>query len=75
MNRQERMISTGEIRQVIEHGDIVEDYPEDVRGPSRLMLGRGEPSRPIHIVCERVSLKNSEFAKMQGAEKISPRHI
>lgn len=51
MNRPERMISTGEIRQVIEHGEIIENYPEDARGHSCLMLGRGEYSRPIHIVC------------------------
>ena len=51
MNRPERMISTAEIRQVIEHGEIIEDYPEDTRGHSCLMLGRGEFSRPIHVVC------------------------
>lgn len=45
------MISTGEIRNVIEQGDVIENYPEDVRGHSCLMLGRGEASRPIHVVC------------------------
>ena len=51
MNRPERMIGTKEIRSVIEHGEIVEDYPEDVRGHSCLMFGRGEADRPIHVVC------------------------
>lgn len=51
MNRPERMISTEEIRRVIEHGEIIENYPEDARGHSCLMLGHGEYSRPIHIVC------------------------
>ena len=51
MNRPERMISTAEIRKVIEQGEIVEDYPEDARGHSCLMLGRGESSRPVHVVC------------------------
>ena len=51
MNRPERMIGTGEIRNVIEQGEIIEDYPQDARGHSCLMLGRGEMSRPIHIVC------------------------
>src|SRR3989338_8995104 len=51
MNRPERMISTAEIRQVIEQGVVIEDYPEDARGHSCLMLGRGESGRPIHIVC------------------------
>ena len=51
MNRPERMISTGEIRQVVEHGEIIENYPNDARGHSCLMLGRGETNRPIHVVC------------------------
>ncbi len=45
------MISTGEIRQVIECGEIIENYPEDVRGHSCLILGFGENSRSIHVVC------------------------
>ena len=45
------MISTGEIRDVIERGEIIENHPEDARGHSCLMLGRGEFKRPIHIVC------------------------
>jgi hypothetical protein len=51
MNRPERMISTGEIRKVIEHGEIIEDYPSDARGHSCLMQGIGETKRPIHVVC------------------------
>jgi hypothetical protein len=51
MNRPERMISTAEIRQVIEQGEIIEDYPEDARGHSCLLLGRGEANRPLHVVC------------------------
>jgi hypothetical protein len=51
MNRPERMITTREVRAVILHGTIVEDYPEDVRGHSCLMLGQGDRGRPIHIVC------------------------
>lgn len=51
MNRPERMIGTGEIRSAIEQGEIVEDYPEDARGHSCLMLGRGEGNGPIHVVC------------------------
>ena len=51
MNRPDRMISTREIYQIIEHGEIIEDYPEDARGHCCLMSGRGEANRPIHIVC------------------------
>ncbi|GMQ74993.1 MAG: hypothetical protein BMS9Abin01_0236 [Gammaproteobacteria bacterium] len=32
-------------------GEIIEDYPEDSRGHSCLMLGEGEGARPIHVVC------------------------
>lgn len=45
------MISTREIRQVIELGEIIENYPNDARGHSCLMLGRGETNRPVHVVC------------------------
>jgi hypothetical protein len=51
MMRPERMISTAEIRTVIERGEIIEDYPEDPRGHSCLLLGFGENDRPIHLVC------------------------
>ncbi len=51
MNAPQRMISTAEVRTVIFEGEIIEDYLEDVRGHSCLMLGYGERGRPIHIVC------------------------
>lgn len=51
MSRPERMIRVAEVRAVIESGEIIEDYPEDVRGHSCLMLGRGDGDRPIHVVC------------------------
>lgn len=47
------MIGTSEIRSVIENGVIIEDYPDDARGHSSLMLGYGEAGRPIHVVCAR----------------------
>ena len=51
MNAPERMISTREVRAVVFHGMVIEDYPEDVRGHSCLMLGRGDGGRPVHVVC------------------------
>jgi hypothetical protein len=51
MNAPERMISTQEIRAVVLAGVVIEDYPEDARGHSCLMLGRGEGDRPVHVVC------------------------
>lgn len=49
MNAPSELITAGEVRQAISEGKIVEDYPEDVRGHSCLMLGYGK--RPIHVVC------------------------
>lgn len=51
MNAPNRMITTKEIRAAIFEGEIVEDYPDDVRGHSCLMLGYGVDRRPIHVVC------------------------
>lgn len=51
MLRPERMIRTREVRQVIAEGVLVEDYPEDPRGHSCLIAGRGSEGRPIHLVC------------------------
>lgn len=51
MSRPDRIISTVEVRKVIFEGEIIEDYPEDARGHSCLMVGRGDADRAIHIVC------------------------
>ena len=51
MSRPDRMISTGDVRKVLVDGKIIEDYPEDTRGHSCLILGWGKDGRPIHIVC------------------------
>ena len=36
---------------MVENGEVIEDYPEDARGHSCLMVGMDEASRAIHIVC------------------------
>ena len=51
MSRPDRMITTSEVRSVIEQGEVIENYPNDPRGESCLILGHGESRRPIHIVC------------------------
>ena len=54
MSRPERMITTREVEKVVLIGEPIEDYPNDPRGHSCLMLARiirseprsrGEPSR------------------------------
>jgi hypothetical protein len=44
------MITPADVRAVIETGEIIEDYPDDARGPSCLMLGFAA-KRPVHVVC------------------------
>lgn len=51
MLRPDRMIRRTEILRVIAKGEIIEDYPNDTRGHSCLLLGFGDLERPIHVVC------------------------
>jgi hypothetical protein len=51
MSRFDPMISAHEVKQVILNGEVIEDYPEDVRGHSCLIFGYGSNQRPIHVVC------------------------
>ncbi len=51
MSRIDRMISTSEVRAVIEHGQVVENYPDDPGGHGCLMLGHGDGGQAIHVVC------------------------
>ena len=51
MARPERMITPAEVREVIENGEVIEDYPSDARGHSCLMLGPDQNGRQLHVVC------------------------
>ncbi len=51
MSRPDRMIQASVVEAVVHGGDLVEDYPNDVRGHSCLLLGRDATGRPIHVVC------------------------
>ena len=46
-----RRITVEEIREAFTTAEIIEDYPDDNRGPSCLILGYTESERPIHIHC------------------------
>jgi hypothetical protein len=46
-----RGISVGEIREAIQTGEIIEDYPDDKYGPSCLILGFPDAGRPLLIQC------------------------
>jgi Domain of unknown function (DUF4258) len=51
ISRPERMITTKEIQSIVMTGEVIEDYPEDIRGHSCLILGFGDNNRAIHVVC------------------------
>lgn len=49
----ERHIAVGEVKEAIlaETAEIIEDYPNDLRGSSCLVLGRTPKGRPLHVQC------------------------
>jgi hypothetical protein len=51
MLRPDRVIRSAEVRRVVCEGEVIEDYPQDARGHSCLLLGFGSEDRAIHVVC------------------------
>jgi hypothetical protein len=51
MSRPARMITPSEVEVVVLQGELLEDYPQDPRGHSCLLLGFGDGNRPVHVVC------------------------
>lgn len=49
--RQAERIPIADVESALLKGEILEDYPNDPRGPSCLVLGHGTPGYPIHVVC------------------------
>ena len=49
----ERHIAVREVEEALlsESAEVIEDYPEDPRSPSCLILGMTGNSRPLHIQC------------------------
>jgi hypothetical protein len=43
-------ITISDLETAIYNGEILEDYPNDSRGPSCLVLGYSQ-NQPIHIIC------------------------
>ncbi len=50
MSRPDRMITTDEVREAVFDGEIIEKYPEDLRGESCL-IHHASAGRYLHIVC------------------------
>ena len=47
----QRKVKDEEVIMAIANGEIIEDYPEDFRGPSCLVLGYTGLGIPVHAVC------------------------
>ena len=52
-----RKIKAADIEQAVQTGRIIEDYPEDRRGASCLMLGF-VAERPLHILFGRLEMES-----------------
>jgi hypothetical protein len=50
-----RGITVQELREAMEEGEVIEDYPEDKYGPSCLVFGMTKSDRPIHFQCSHPS--------------------
>ena len=50
MNQSERMISKDEVYEIIENGEVIEEYKNNARGYSCLICGKTE-KRVLHVVC------------------------
>ncbi len=46
-----RHIAVNEVREAINSGEVIEDYPQDKYGPSCLILGKTKQKRFLHIQC------------------------
>src|ERR1700683_3747215 len=46
-----RKITVAELRQAIDTGELIEDYPSDKYGPSCLIFGNTKTTRPLHAQC------------------------
>ena len=50
VEREAETITIDDIKTAILNGELLEDYTDDPRGHSCLMLGTAENGRPLHIV-------------------------
>jgi len=50
VEREAEAITIDDIKTSILNGELLEDYPDDPRGHSCLMLGTTEDGRPLHVV-------------------------
>jgi hypothetical protein len=56
--RQADKILIEEIERALLNGEIIENYPDDKRGESCLVMGYGNEGSPIHAVCGKTNNGN-----------------
>ena len=49
--RQADKIPVADVERALRDSEMIEDYPDDSRGSSCLVLGYGAVGYPIHVVC------------------------
>ena len=52
----ERQLSSADIEEAIQSGEIIEDYPEHHYGPCCLILGYTSGGKALHMVCSSRSV-------------------
>jgi hypothetical protein len=50
-------LTFAELEEALTEGDVIEDYPDDPRGASCLLLGHTKQDKPLHIVCGKTNLR------------------
>ncbi|MEE8390718.1 MAG: DUF4258 domain-containing protein [Anaerolineae bacterium] len=56
VEREAETITIDDIKTAILNGELLEDYPDDPRGHSCLILGTAEDGRPLHIILTILTL-------------------
>ena|SRR5438270_437372 len=46
-----RHVTLRDVREAVDGGEIIEDYPDDKYGPSCLIFGYTQAGKPLHVQC------------------------
>lgn len=65
-----RGITVSEIREAIDRGEVIEDYPADKYGPSCLVFGMTAAGRPIHVQCSYPTRSTVKFITVYEPDPI-----
>lgn len=54
VNEEYGIIAESEVRECVNNGEVIEEYPKDRPYSSCLIYGRTSENRPLHVVCAPV---------------------